>query len=108
VKRSYGAANRVSARTAAGCSAPPAQKIAHLTPPYLRAQPATRCQIWPSFYLLSFYAACRRRVARIWPLLFLHYRDNAKLKWQFLLLEVHHSAFDMPAVPWAVVLDMLA
>jgi hypothetical protein len=36
--------------------------------------------------------SCCLPVTRIWQLLFLHYRDNAKLKWQFLLLEVLHSA----------------
>jgi hypothetical protein len=48
-----------------------------------------RCQIWASFWRPSVSAACRLRKSR--PLLFLHYRNNAKLKWQFLLLEVAHS-----------------
>jgi hypothetical protein len=36
--------------------------------------------------------SCCLPVTRIWQLLFLHYCDNAKLKWQFLLLEVPQSA----------------
>jgi hypothetical protein len=34
---------------------------------------------------------CCLPVTRIWQLLFLHWRANAKLKWQFLLLEVPQS-----------------
>jgi hypothetical protein len=37
------------------------------------------------------------------------HRDNAKLKkWQFLLPGVRHSAGRWIAVPWVVVLDVLA
>jgi hypothetical protein len=42
---------------------------------------------------------CYLPVTRIWPLLFLHYRDNAKLKWQLLLLEVLHSTERWIVVP---------
>jgi hypothetical protein len=47
-----------------------------------------RCQIWSSFWGLSFSAA-------------LHYHSNAKLKWQFLLLllEVLYSAERWIVVP---------
>jgi hypothetical protein len=47
-------------------------------------------------------------VTRIWPLLFLHYRDNAKLKWQFLLVEVPHSAERWIAVHRVMALEMFA
>jgi hypothetical protein len=41
--------------------------------------------------VLSPLGFCCLPVTRIWQLLFLHYRDNAKLKCQFLLPEVRHS-----------------
>jgi hypothetical protein len=65
----------------------------------LPAPPPVRCQIWPSFWGLSPVVFCCLPVTRIWPLLFLHYRDNAKLELQLLLLEVLHSTERWIAVP---------